>query len=61
MWKAIAIWLACIVIGAAVGFLAGWLLFQAGFEIIGSTIAMVGAGFGGIIVLFLYLRRSEAF
>jgi hypothetical protein len=61
MAKAIAIWIGCVCIGAAAGFLIGWVIWQLGFELIGSTIAMVGAGFGGLLVLYMYLKRTEAF
>ena len=37
MAKAIAFWLGCVCIGAALGFLIGWIIWQLGFEIIGSV------------------------
>jgi hypothetical protein len=61
MAKAIAFWLGCVCIGAALGFLIGWIIWQLGFEIIGSSVAIVGAGFGGLFVLYMYLKRTEAF
>jgi hypothetical protein len=60
MWKSILIWIACVVVGAIAGFLLGAILWAFGFEFLGSTLAIIGAGFGGILVLFLYLRRTEA-
>jgi hypothetical protein len=46
----IALWIVCVLIGAAVGYLAGYVLWQLGFELIGSAVALVGAGVGGIVV-----------
>jgi hypothetical protein len=60
MWKSILIWIGCVLIGAAGGFMIGWVLWQLGFEVIGSTVAFAGAGIGGLMVLFGYLRWSEA-
>jgi hypothetical protein len=60
----IVIWIACVLLGAAVGFLAGYGLWKLGFEIIGSAVALVGAGVGGILVFLALLswwdRRSTA-
>jgi hypothetical protein len=47
-----------------VGYLAGYGLWKLGFEIIGSAVALVGAGVGGILVFLAILswwdRRSTA-
>jgi hypothetical protein len=60
----IVVWIVCVLVGAGVGYLAGYGLWKLGFEIIGSAVALVGAGVGGILV-FLWLlswwdRRSTA-
>ncbi len=60
----IVVWIVCVVVGAFVGYLAGFGLWKLGFELIGSAVALVGAGVGGIVV-FLWLlswwdRRSDA-
>jgi hypothetical protein len=60
MWRSIFAWVACVLVGAAAGFLIGWALYQVGFEVIGSTVAFIGAGVGGFVVLFAYLNWSEA-
>lgn len=59
MWKAILIWIACMAIGVIGGFFIGWVVWQMGFELLGSWIAIAGAGLGGVVVLFWYLRRME--
>ena len=60
----IVVWIVCVVVGAAVGYLAGYGLWKLGFEIIGSAVALVGAGVGGILVFLALLswwdRRSTA-
>jgi hypothetical protein len=59
----ILLWIGCVIVGAAVGFLAGWALWKLGLELIGSAVALVGAGVGGILAFFGVLawadRRSE--
>jgi hypothetical protein len=51
-------------VGAAVGFAAGYVLWKMGFELIGSAVALVGAGVGGIVVFLALIawwdRRQEA-
>ena len=44
----ILVWIACVLVGAGLGYLAGYGLWKLGFEIIGSAVALVGAGVGGI-------------
>jgi len=46
------VWIGCVIVGAAIGFLAGYVLWKLGFELIGGTVAVVGAYIGGFIVLF---------
>jgi Zn-dependent protease with chaperone function len=58
-WKMILVWVGCVIVGAAVGFGIGWALWKLGFEIIGSAVALVGAGIGGFVVLFAVMRWSE--
>jgi hypothetical protein len=55
----IIVWIGCVIVGALVGFLIGYLLWQLGLELIGSAVAMVGAGVGGIIAFFGFLSWSE--
>jgi hypothetical protein len=50
------IWVACVIIGAAAGFGIGWLLWKAGLELIGSAVALVGAGVGGILAFFAFMN-----
>jgi hypothetical protein len=57
--KTIAIWIVCVILGAVAGFVLGWALWKLGFELIGSAVALVGAGFGGIAAFFAYLGWSE--
>ncbi|MBV9324166.1 MAG: hypothetical protein JO352_10305 [Chloroflexi bacterium] len=60
----IVVWIVCVLLGAFVGYLAGYGLWKLGFEIIGSAVALVGAGVGGILmflgVLSWYERRDTA-
>ena len=50
-------------VGAVVGYFTGYLLWRIGFELIGSAVALVGAGVGGIVVFLALLawwdRRQE--
>ena len=59
----ILVWIGCVLAGAAVGYLAGYVLWKLGFELIGSAVALVGAGVGGIVVFLALLnwwdRRRE--
>jgi hypothetical protein len=48
-----------VVVGAVAGYLVGYLLWQLGFELIGSAVALVGAGAGGILAFFGFLSWSE--
>jgi len=60
----IVVWIVCVLAGAAVGYLAGYGLWKLGFEIIGSAVALVGAGVGGILMFLAVLswwdKRSTA-
>ena len=60
----IAVWVGCVLVGAGVGFAAGYVLWKLGFELIGSAVALVGAGVGGIVVFLALIawwdRRQEA-
>jgi hypothetical protein len=47
----VVVWIACVLVGAGLGYLAGWALWKMGFELIGSAVALVGAAAGGIIIL----------
>ena len=48
----VLLWIGCVLVGAAIGYLAGWAIWKLGFELIGSAVALVGAGVGGIVVFF---------
>jgi hypothetical protein len=58
-WKLILAWIAFVLLGAAAGFAIGWVVWKLGFELIGSAIALVGAGVGGIVLFFWFLNWSE--
>ena len=58
-WKFILIWFVCLSLGVAIGFGKGWGLWKLGFELIGSAVALVGAGIGGFIVLYAVMRWIE--
>lgn len=59
----ILLWIGCVLVGAIVGFLLGYIVWKLGFELIGSAIALVGAGVGGILafvaVLNWWLDRED--
>ncbi|HEY7030569.1 MAG TPA: hypothetical protein VH482_04530 [Thermomicrobiales bacterium] len=58
-WQLILAWVVCVIVGAAVGFLAGYILWKIGLELIGSAVALVGAGVGGIIAFLWFLQWSD--
>ena len=55
----VLVWIGCVLLGALVGFLIGYVLWQLGLELIGSAVALVGAGAGGILAFFGFLAWSE--
>lgn len=55
----ILVWIACVIVGAVAGFALGYVVWQLGFQLIGSAIALVGAGLGGVIAFLGVLRWSE--
>ena len=55
----VLVWIGCVLAGALVGFLAGYVLWKLGFELIGSAVALVGAGAGGIVAFFALLAWSD--
>jgi hypothetical protein len=57
--KLIAIWIGCVLVGALVGYLIGLVLWQLGFELLGSAVTLVGAGLGGILMFLAVLKWSE--
>ena len=48
-----------VIVGGIVGFLLGFLLWKLGFELIGSAVALVGAGAGGIVAFFAFLALGD--
>ena len=58
--KLILVWIVCVILGAAVGFLAGYVLWKLGFELIGSAVALVGAGAGGIVAFLWFLTWQDS-
>ena len=53
------LWILSVILGAIVGFLIGFLLWKLGFELIGSAVALVGAGAGGIIAFLAFLALGD--
>jgi hypothetical protein len=53
------LWVLCVVLGAIVGLAIGGLAWKLGFELIGSAIALVGAGAGGIIAFLAFLSLGD--
>jgi hypothetical protein len=58
-WTLALVWVGCVILGAVVGFLLGYILWKLGFELIGSAVALVGAGIGGIFAFLGFLTWSE--
>jgi hypothetical protein len=58
-WTLIFAWIACVILGAVAGFLAGYILWKIGLELIGSAVALVGAGVGGIVAFLWFLQWSD--
>jgi hypothetical protein len=58
-WTPVIAWFVCVIIGAAAGFLAGYILWKIGLEFIGSAVALVGAGVGGIVAFLWFLKWSD--
>ena len=58
-WTLILVWIGCVIIGALVGYWIGLILWQLGFELLGSAVTLVGAGLGGILMFLAFLRWSE--
>lgn len=62
-FKLVALFVVCTFVGALAGYLAGFILWKLGFVLIGSAVALVGAGIGGIVVflgvLGWYDRRDR--
>ncbi len=54
-WKLGVVWVACVLVGAAIGYGIGWAIWKLGFELIGSAVALVGAAVGGILLLFAFM------
>lgn len=52
-------WIVSVILGGIAGFLLGFLLWKLGFELIGSAVALVGAGAGGIIAFFAFLALGD--
>jgi uncharacterized membrane protein YeaQ/YmgE (transglycosylase-associated protein family) len=52
-------WIVCVILGAVVGFFAGYIVWRLGFELLGSALALVGAGAGGIIAFFGFLSLQD--
>ena len=55
----IMLWIGCVIFGAIAGFLVGYLLWKLGLELIGSAVALVGAGVGGIAAFFGVLAWAD--
>ena len=58
-WTLILVWIGCVIICALVGYWIGLILWQLGFELLGSAVTLVGAGLGGILMFLAFLRWSE--
>ena len=57
--KLTMLWILFVVVGAAIGYGAGWVLWKLGLELIGSAVALVGAAAGGILMFFWFMNWRE--
>lgn len=59
----VALFVVCVIVGTLAGYLAGYVLWKLGFVLLGSAVALLGAGVGGIVtflgVLGWYNRRDR--
>lgn len=53
------LWIISVIIGAIVGLVIGWILWSLGFRMIGFSVALVGAGVGGIIAFLAFLNWGD--
>jgi hypothetical protein len=53
------LWVLCVILGAIAGLLIGGLLWALGFELLGSSVALVGAGAGGILAFLGFLALGD--
>ncbi|MGE3596891.1 MAG: hypothetical protein AB7N70_15190 [Dehalococcoidia bacterium] len=53
------VWVLCVILGAIVGLLLGMLLWGLGFELLGSSVALIGAGAGGIVAFLGFLALGD--
>jgi hypothetical protein len=58
-WMLILVWIGCVIVGALAGYGLGMIIWSLGFELLGSSVALVGAGLGGILMFLGLLRWSE--
>ena len=49
-WMLILVWIGCVIVGALAGYGLGMIMWSLGFELLGSSVALVGAGLGGILM-----------
>ncbi|HYI24231.1 MAG TPA: hypothetical protein VD767_02385 [Thermomicrobiales bacterium] len=54
------VWVVCVILGAVVGWGIGWVIWKLGFELIGSAVALVGAGAGGIVAFLAFMNWQES-
>jgi hypothetical protein len=55
----VLLWIGSVIVGSVAGFLVGYALWKLGLELIGSAVALVGAGVGGILVFFGLLAWTD--
>jgi hypothetical protein len=55
------LWVICVILGAIAGFVIGLVLWALGFELLGSAVALVGAGAGGIMAFLGFLALGDRF
>ena len=58
-WRLFLVWIGCIIGDGIVGFALGFILWQLGFEILGSATALVAGVIGGTMAFFAIYAWTE--
>jgi hypothetical protein len=58
-FRVFLLWVGCIIVGGVIGFAIGYIIWQLGFEMLGSATAMIGSVVGGTMAFFGVYAWSE--
>ncbi len=60
-WRLVVVGIACIIVGGAIGFGVGWVIWKLGFELIGSSVALAGAALGGVLTFLWFMNKRDSY